>query len=81
MGLLHFDRIRTKGPEKYESQEMAFATDGPFRAQEVPGPPSVSARKACWRVCRAVLLMLQHEPAPAGEPKGAVTTCGNDCVS
>ena len=30
---------------------------------------------------RAVLLMLQHEPAPAGESKRAVATCGSDCMS
>ena len=41
--------MRTKGPEKCESQEMSFAT-----GHLGPGPPSVSAWKACWRVCRAV---------------------------
>ena len=57
-----------------KAKNWLLQADGSFKAQEVPGPPTFEAWRACWRVYRSVLLMLCHEPTAPGGPKLPVVT-------
>lgn len=59
-----------------KAKSFAFQPDGSWRASEVPGPPSLQAWQACFRVYRAILFMLRYpgSVSPAGGAAGGATS-------
>lgn len=59
-----------------KSKAFAFQPVGSWRASEIPGPPTLQAWQACFRVYRSMLFMLRLRypatVAPAGGAAGGV---------
>lgn len=50
--------------QSMKTRSVMFQPDGTFRYADIPGPPSFQAWAACWKVYRACIYMLRHEPIP-----------------